>query len=58
MVFCTLETGIFELISEGQLMVRISKMKKKKSVKFKIKINVMDERFKFRKKFPVSVNVK
>jgi hypothetical protein len=41
MVFCTLETGIFELISEVQLMVRISKMKKKKSVKFKIKINML-----------------
>jgi hypothetical protein len=30
-VFCTLETGIFGLISEGQLIVRIRKIKKKKT---------------------------
>jgi hypothetical protein len=29
MVFCTLETGIFGLISEGQLMVRIRQIKSK-----------------------------
>jgi hypothetical protein len=36
MVFCTLETGIFGLISEGQLMVRIRKIKSENKKTFLI----------------------
>jgi predicted nucleic acid-binding protein len=63
LVFCTLETGIFGLISEGQL--QKCKSKKKNLLKKKIlqkfwvaNTNFIDEIVKARKKYPVSANVK
>jgi hypothetical protein len=59
MVLLTLETGIFGLISEGQLMARIRKskstIKEKKSRFWVANPKFMD---KARKKCPVSANVK
>jgi hypothetical protein len=67
MVFCTIETGIFGLISEGQPINRIRQIKLKKPDFFKTffcwKFSVankffMYEIFNVRKKDPVSANVK
>jgi hypothetical protein len=64
MVFCTLETGIFGLISEGQLIVAKMQIKLKKTPFLKKRkfwvanANFIDEIFKARKKYPVSANVK
>jgi hypothetical protein len=62
MVLLTLETGIFGLISEGQLMARIRKskstIKEKKSRFWVANPNFMDKLLQARKKCPVSANVK
>jgi hypothetical protein len=66
LVFCTLETGLFGRISEGQLMVRIRHIKteNKKPVLKTFFLNIlgckskfMGEIFKVRKKCPVSAHV-
>jgi hypothetical protein len=67
MVFFTLETGIFGLISEGHIMVgvRITESERKTLLENILSLdfwganpNFMDKIFEARKKFPVSENVK
>jgi hypothetical protein len=65
LVFCTLEMSIFELISEGQLMVWIRQIESENETFLKTIFpwkfwvaNFMDKLFLARKKCLVSANVK